>query len=395
MSSTSCGGSECSLYISLQILTVSHINTFYSTWTSYYKARLLPRLGHLHFILLTYHLPWTTAGIILWVTKYPPPSAPQQLFKSFTESCQSSKIIRYNRFAVMSRRKKIDSSMIQKPFNVLKLPAEIRSQIWRYAVVLDHPITVKFHERESLAKRLPPSKLRSGREMEDHHRDDVKRTSSMLAVAFTSRQMYNEITPIYYSENTFFFDIFYSFGSWQLSLPAFTTAIGERNTRNITIASFEQEELMYYFSCLPNIKYLRLRRSFMADDILSKELKDYMKSHPDLAVTSNAIEWFKHKWWYGTYLKSENDPVPALSKCHEIVQLKQNHHRSWTDLDQEYHHPLRLWNNTSNFCRSRLKISATTTSNSSSQTEHLHLDTHQIVFHDFLMTWRWYGFPSF
>lgn len=104
----------------------------------------------------------------------------------------------------MARKKKA-SPAPQTPFPIFKLPPELRRRIWELVVVTDTPVTVYDRRRSELAKTLqlfPPS-LRSGKKRMVE--DDQRRAASQLAIAFTCRQAYLEVTPIYYRQNTFYF----------------------------------------------------------------------------------------------------------------------------------------------------------------------------------------------
>lgn len=130
----------------------------------------------------------------------------------------------------MPRTKK-NSLPLQKPFPLLELPPELRNYIWEYVVVKDRAIVLwRPHQRA----RVPESRLRSGNFMKHHQEDDERRRqSTRLAVAFTCRQIYLEVTPIYYGKNTYR-PKFSGFGCGFKIFEDFADAIGERNTRAIT-----------------------------------------------------------------------------------------------------------------------------------------------------------------
>ena len=109
---------------------------------------------------------------------------------------------------------------VQKSFPVLRLPPEIRRWIWRYAAVEEKEVMI-YHHRRQFAFHLSESRLRSGKVMKLHQIDDKELRSSHLAVVFICRQLYLEITFIYYGENIF--DLEYS---WDRHLvQAFTIDI--------------------------------------------------------------------------------------------------------------------------------------------------------------------------
>ena len=140
-------------------------------------------------------------------------------------------------------------------FPVLDLPPEVRNRIWTFAVVSDVPVVV--------ARAWRPGLLRSGKEVASHAQDDdQRRLISMLAVAFTCRRLYQEIIPIYYSENTFKF-----VGSGpRFSCLNFMKAIGPQNTQRINSISVdffhELEEAVRLF---PGLKTMDVR-CFCVDD---------------------------------------------------------------------------------------------------------------------------------
>ena len=94
-------------------------------------------------------------------------------------------------------RNKDKSPCVQKPFPLLKLPAEIRIRIWKYVVVNNMMIFV--------CNYVGNSRLRdwfaAAHAVKVHREVDEQRRSSWVAVAFTCRQLYLEVTPIYYREN--------------------------------------------------------------------------------------------------------------------------------------------------------------------------------------------------
>lgn len=80
---------------------------------------------------------------------------------------------------------------------------------------------------------LPPSTLRSGRHEEFHREGDVAGVTSTLAIAFTCRQVYLEVTPLYYSQNAFRF--YYNYAGHR-SMTVFTRAIEKAKARSIIFA---------------------------------------------------------------------------------------------------------------------------------------------------------------
>ena len=97
------------------------------------------------------------------------------------------------------RRSNINGS--REVFPLLDLPPEIRITIWKYIVLRIQPIEVE-HRTRIISNTTPqPSKLRSGRLI--HQEDEELRKPTILALAFTCQQLYNEVAPVYYSGNVF------------------------------------------------------------------------------------------------------------------------------------------------------------------------------------------------
>jgi len=138
-----------------------------------------------------------------------------------------------------------------RPFPVLSLPSEIRIQIWTYVVVSNKVIKVRNHDRAE--KTLQPSRLRSGKELEGHRVDDLRRVSSQFALASTCRQLYLEVAPIYYSKNNFRLERSGSFKD-------FAAAIGPQNSQRI---------LSIYITFLINQKSIKIQ-----------EIEAFLKAFP-------------------------------------------------------------------------------------------------------------------
>ena len=79
-----------------------------------------------------------------------------------------------------------------KPFPIFGLPPEIRHSIWCFVVIVQQQIVVR-------AGPITPSFNQPG----NLRNIEQQRAISKLSPAFTCRQLYHEITPIYYSRNTF------------------------------------------------------------------------------------------------------------------------------------------------------------------------------------------------
>lgn len=73
--------------------------------------------------------------------------------------------------------------------------------IGRFVVVQYRAILLHNEHRHSASRNLGRVSLRSGKKLkvEEHERQ----TASKLSLAFTYRQLYYEVTPLYYRENTF------------------------------------------------------------------------------------------------------------------------------------------------------------------------------------------------
>lgn len=115
-------------------------------------------------------------------------------------------------------------------FPIIKFPPEIRYLIWRYTVIAAEAIELRQQGSQHTRGQLAPSLLRSGKQI--HAEDDRRLVPSRLAVAFTCRQLYLEVTPIYYSQNWFAVPLI----SKVIALGEvqdFVTAIGAENARCI------------------------------------------------------------------------------------------------------------------------------------------------------------------
>lgn len=201
----------------------------------------------------------------------------------------------------MARKKKAMVA-VQKPFRVMDLPPEIRNRIWEFAVVTHEPIQVKDHKRSAMASKRPPSSLRSGKQIESHRKDDIARTTAILTIAFACRQVYLEVTPIYYSKNTFQFR-----GCCYVHPPTlkFTKAIGKEKAQSITSVILEIEVLwdLPDISSLPGLKRLDVQRTTgwfkEAYDgpgyiSLANKMSCKTKENPDLLMTIHGEPWQRY-----------------------------------------------------------------------------------------------------
>ena len=115
-------------------------------------------------------------------------------------------------------------------FPVLKLPPEIRNLIWRCTVVAAEAIQLEQFGSQHTRGQLVPSLLRSGKQI--HAEDDKRLVPSRLAVAFACRQLYLEVTPIYYSDNWFAVSLTSTVAALG-KVQDFVVAIGPENARCI------------------------------------------------------------------------------------------------------------------------------------------------------------------
>lgn len=124
--------------------------------------------------------------------------------------------------------------------------------------------------------------------------------SSQLAVAFTCRQLYLEVTPIYYGENTFHpypeheWDKF----KYRREIEHFTDAIGPRNASTITeLYLLQGWDLVHRhnLSLLPGLKRLYLEKN--GDEVWQKELMTRLaQKHASLIVIYDGEAWGPEKW---------------------------------------------------------------------------------------------------
>ena len=89
-------------------------------------------------------------------------------------------------------------------------------------------IQLEQHGSQHTRGKLAPSLLRSGTQI--HAEDDRRLVPSRLAIAFTCRQLYLEVTSIYYSHNWFAMPLI-SVEAALEETQAFVTAIGPENAR--------------------------------------------------------------------------------------------------------------------------------------------------------------------
>lgn len=186
----------------------------------------------------------------------------------------------------MPRIKKT-SSRVQKPFPLLRLPAEIRIHIWRYVVVDDVMILVRNYARKGRLQDW----FATDQAVEVQREIDEQRRNSWLAVAFTCRQLYLEVTPVYYGEN-----IFRPYGNDYETLKEFAAAIGRRNTSTIS-------EIGLYETCLPIDRYLaklpglkRLHSIHYGKVGWQNRLTALAQKHASLTMVHGGKVWGPEQW---------------------------------------------------------------------------------------------------
>ena len=128
---------------------------------------------------------------------------------------------------------------------LLKCPPEIRNRIWTFVVKVEK-IKIRCNTyRKIYRKHLPPT---------------------TMALAFTCRQIYREVTPIYYSANLFCFPSGPIDSLRQLKqLRQFAAAIGPENAKSISAMGFPR-----YFQSLA----------------ISRELQKALLPYPNLKILS-------------------------------------------------------------------------------------------------------------
>ncbi|KAL9072880.1 MAG: hypothetical protein Q9161_003251 [Pseudevernia consocians] len=154
-------------------------------------------------------------------------------------------------------RTKTGSLYVQKPSPLLKFSSEIRNRIWEYVVAKDGEVILRNHKRRvRLLERR-----QSGGPTETYQEDDDQRRSSQLALAFTCRQLYLEVTPIYYGQNTFRPGNHWFGGGFPI-FEKFADAVGPIQTSAITRLCLYGSLFCIdeYLSRLPGLKRLYLMK---------------------------------------------------------------------------------------------------------------------------------------
>ena len=130
---------------------------------------------------------------------------------------------------------------------------------------------------------LRPISLGMGLQQGNHERH----LRTRLAVAFTSRQIYLEVAPIYYGGNTFLWS-----GTSTLchhAIESFANAVGPDNATTITALSLYDNWYPgnKYLSMLPGLKRLHIRRSGSME--APKRMAKYARDHAALIVIYDGV----------------------------------------------------------------------------------------------------------
>ena len=145
----------------------------------------------------------------------------------------------------VSEKKKPDKKRMEY-FPLMELPIVVRLMIWKLLVVLNGPIKVERRKRiVSLKDPLPYLRSKS----EHRCRKCYERKPTILEPAFTCRQIFQEASLVYYSQNTFQFPVVYRrtyiysqdplASTWKSTASDFADAIGDRNFRLINKVSVD------------------------------------------------------------------------------------------------------------------------------------------------------------
>lgn len=227
----------------------------------------------------------------------------------------------------------------RKPFDVQKLPPEIRYQIWELMVVKYEPTYVYNHRRHELAQQLPLSSLGSKNQLGVHRKDDLERSRYKLAVAFTCRQLYSEVTEIYYSKNTFALSSVSHVGVRAATLRNFTAAIGPDKARSImsiilktpSYRSFESLSL----DLLPSLRKVGIEilgrngPIFQSTELV--QLEQYVERDSSAVLTMNGKPW------------SIKDNIERMIQSSSYVKEQMDQVRRGTDQNWKPPFRVRLW----------------------------------------------------
>ena len=181
---------------------------------------------------------------------------------------------------------------VHKPFPILELPPEIRKYIWRCAIVIDRDVMFRncmtYHKSEDGLRYGKPAKICPN--------DSDPRQTSLLAVAFTCRQIYLEVTPIYYGENTFCWDSDYMHVKWR-EFKKFADAIGPTNASSIMDVNLDKVFGFGMDHCLilmPNVKRFHLLKHGL--DHETKQVTFVAKTHSSVTIVFGGEVWGPDKW---------------------------------------------------------------------------------------------------
>ena len=119
----------------------------------------------------------------------------------------------------------------------------------------------------------------------------------MLAVAFACRQIYLEVAPIYYGENTFCPSDRERFLGWRDACQRFTEAIGLENANTITDLRLDDPSCPSVDRCLmllPNVK--RLRFSIREESQELKDMTSLAKRHKSVTMFYGGEVWGPDQW---------------------------------------------------------------------------------------------------
>lgn len=184
----------------------------------------------------------------------------------------------------MPKKKKNAVIAVKEPFPLLQLPPEIRNSIWYLIVVMDQPIMIR--KRHNLAESTRPSLNRSGKRRKLDL--DQQYAASKLSVAFTCRLVYLEVTPIYYSKNTFELELS---KHTPASVGNFLADLGPEKARSIQSIYFKYSwpHLIQILPKFPNLRRISVDHKAYCGYYHAypsgKELVEYVKTNPGPVLT--------------------------------------------------------------------------------------------------------------
>ena len=121
--------------------------------------------------------------------------------------------------------------------------------------------------------------------------NDGHRLRTQLAVAFTCRQIYLEVAPIYYGENTFLPGRSCTSSMCHHAIESFADAVGLHNATTITALSLYDDWYPgdRYLSMLPGLKRLHIWRSGSEEG--PERMAKYARDHASLIVIYDGAIW--------------------------------------------------------------------------------------------------------